>query len=210
MQEKELFQGYIVTQDGHVFAVSHGVRKELKQFHMSRNGKYRAVSIKINGKPKTQYVHRLVALAFIPNPDNLPQVNHIDGNPGNNNVENLEWCTPSQNIAHAYSTGLFQKSECVVCGKIRNSKRTICKTCCTKVIDVVSDVFIRQKRADDVDGVQFNNARTGFEFLKMRSAGMSIGEIAKEKGCTRQNVSYQLLQAKKEIDSKLNNKEHVK
>ena len=54
------------------------------------------------GKPKSMYIHRLVALAFLENPENFPLVNHKDGNPKNNNVENLEWCTYSQNILHGY------------------------------------------------------------------------------------------------------------
>lgn len=51
-------------------------------------------------------IHRLVALTFIANPENLPEVNHIDGNPLNNHVDNLEWCTRRQNTMHAISIGL--------------------------------------------------------------------------------------------------------
>ena len=62
-----------------------------------KNG-YLKVNLHCNGKHNIIRVHRLVAQAFIPNPDNLPQVNHKDENPSNDNVDNLEWCDQKYNI----------------------------------------------------------------------------------------------------------------
>lgn len=59
-----------------------------------------------SGKRELKSIHRLVATAFIPNPQNLPQVNHINGNKQDNRAENLEWCTPQYNTRHALNNGL--------------------------------------------------------------------------------------------------------
>ena len=70
---------------------------------------YCVVRLYKNDGGKAFAVHRLVARAFIPNPNNLPQVNHIDGNKQNNNSNNLEWVTAKENIAHSFSTGLHME-----------------------------------------------------------------------------------------------------
>ena len=67
---------------------------------------YLRVSFRVFGKQYTKNVHRLLAENFIENPDNLPCVNHIDGNKLNNSIENLEWCSYSHNVKHAYDNGL--------------------------------------------------------------------------------------------------------
>lgn len=61
---------------------------------------YQVVNLFDNGDNKTCYVHRLVAMAYLPNPDNLPEVNHIDRHKDNNNLNNLEWCTRKYNISY--------------------------------------------------------------------------------------------------------------
>lgn len=87
---------------------SGGYHKKLhyKASYVDHDG-YRIIKLCINGQCLNRKIHRMVAEAFIPNPLNLPQVNHIDGNKQNNAVSNLEWCTRSANIQHAFATGLM-------------------------------------------------------------------------------------------------------
>jgi hypothetical protein len=94
------FPMYKVCSSGRVYSVKRS--KWLKP--QNRGGGYMYVDL---GKENPRRVHRLVAQAFIPNPDGKPHVNHIDGNKQNNKVENLEWCTRSENTIHAYRTGLM-------------------------------------------------------------------------------------------------------
>ncbi len=72
----------------------------------SKNYFRSVVKLRKNGEVKDHKVHQLVAKAFIPNPNDYKIINHIDGNPLNNRVDNLEWCTQSQNIKHAYDNDL--------------------------------------------------------------------------------------------------------
>jgi len=75
--------------------------KILKGTTISKVNRYVKIHLR-----KFHPLHRLVAEHFIPNPDELPQVNHKDGNRYNNTVDNLEWCSSSHNVKHAYDTGL--------------------------------------------------------------------------------------------------------
>lgn len=105
------YKTYEVTvhSDGRIFI---GDREPSK---MDNGAGYLAVAIgysRINSgrlSPKLQYVHRLVAKAFLPNPDNLPQVNHKDFDKSNNDVSNLEWVSRANNIQHSHDNGRMQK-----------------------------------------------------------------------------------------------------
>lgn len=92
---------YSITKDGKVW--SHVRNKFLKD---DLRGKYYAVKLGKYGKKIS--VHRLVAIAYIKNPENKPYINHIDGDKLNNNVSNLEWCTARENIHHAQMNGLMK------------------------------------------------------------------------------------------------------
>lgn len=89
---------YQISNMGRVWSV----RKQNYLRPYEANGYLKVSLIAKNGKLKREYVHRLVALAFIDNPDNLPVVNHKDGNKNNNDVNNLEWVTRSYNVYHSY------------------------------------------------------------------------------------------------------------
>ena len=89
--------------------VRNDVKNKLIKLIYSKD--YVRVYLTHNGKQKEYLVHRLVATAFIPNPDNKPQVNHINGIKHCNYLYNLEWATPSENIKHAYKNGLYKKKK---------------------------------------------------------------------------------------------------
>lgn len=97
-------ESYQVSNYGRVKSFKKGTTHILKPF-LDRNG-YLTCTLRVNRKQKPINVHRLVAKAFIPNPDNKPQVNHIDGCKWNSCFSNLEWATREENMCHADITGL--------------------------------------------------------------------------------------------------------
>ena len=105
MKQIEDYPNYSVTKEGRVINTKTG--RVLKTDTNSCG--YLRVTLCKDNKPKKFFIHRLVAQELLENPDDFPQVNHIDGNKTNNTVENLEWCTQSINQYHAHTNNLQKR-----------------------------------------------------------------------------------------------------
>ena len=99
MKEHPVHKGYLISEDGTVI----GRKGEVLKCYIAPNGYVKTKVAKVS-----RLVHRLVAETFLTNPNNLPQVNHIDGNKLNNNVDNLEWCSMKDNLQHFF----YKKEMC--------------------------------------------------------------------------------------------------
>lgn len=157
---------YEVSSLGRVRSLEHKARHKSRsgnEFMVMYKGRIRkpftndmgrqSLILKKDGKPHQHRVHRLVAEAFIPNPDNLPEVNHKDENPSNNRVDNLEWCTRDYNLR--YGTAIMRirntqlkranavlqlDKEGNVLGKFLSLERAAeAMGCCTQLIKRVCD-----------------------------------------------------------------------
>ena len=108
MYEIKDYKGYFISKCGLIYS-------EAKNNGMNRNGMflkvydkdgYKRVALTKDKKTKHFYLHRLLMETFVDNPNGYPIINHKNGNPSDNNLENLEWCTQQHNVIHAFETGL--------------------------------------------------------------------------------------------------------
>ena len=107
----EGFPGYDVSNQGKVrsWRAANGMPQNFPRLvHVRTDRPYQSVRLKGNEGRKSLIVHRLVAIMFTPNPNKLPEVNHLTGIKSDNRVENLAWATRRENIRHAFKHGLFK------------------------------------------------------------------------------------------------------
>lgn len=122
---EEFIGRYQVSNLGNVRSIidNHGKEKcQLKVPYPCKKG-YWYVQLFVKDVHYRDSLHRLVAKAFLPNPDNKKTVNHIDGNKANNHVDNLEWATHSENLLHAHATGLKQGQQHYIGIKVGDSSK---------------------------------------------------------------------------------------
>lgn len=98
---------YEINKQGQIRSLKKKNNGYIMNQRIDRAGYYTVRLMKSDVKSSTQYVHRLLGLAFIDNPGNKCCINHIDGNKLNNDLSNLEWVTMAENMQHAYNTGLI-------------------------------------------------------------------------------------------------------
>lgn len=103
LKEIKNYPDYFIDENGDIYSNKSGLLKKMKPW-LDTKKNYLIIGLMQNGKRKRLLVHRLVALTFIPNPNNLPEVNHKDKNKLNCNVDNLEWCTRIDNLKDSYDT----------------------------------------------------------------------------------------------------------
>ena len=144
------YNNYLVSENGEVYSIKS--KKYIKPRINENN--YLIIDLYKNNTRKTYKLHRLVAQAFLDNPDNLPQVNHLDGNKLNNNISNLEWCTASQNTKHAWKLGLKEnvRSKLKEIGKIniKYAQKARIKHLDDNLKELFDDIFINKMSNKDI------------------------------------------------------------
>ena len=128
MFEQEIWKD-IPNYEGKYQISNMGRVRNIQTNHIRKNncsyGLYEKICLERNGKQELLSIHRLVGKAFIPNPQNKKEINHIDGNKRNNRADNLEWATRKENAQHSIKIGLQTKEQldkAVKSMKVKNSK----------------------------------------------------------------------------------------
>ena len=120
-------------------------------------------------KKKTIRVHRAVAEAFIENPENKKQVNHIDGDKTNNMVSNLEWVSPKENVQHAYKTGLVDKRRFY-------GENNLMAKLSTEEVRLIREIYIPNHRSNGTRGLA---KRFGVDHMTISKITRNVSWVSK-------------------------------
>ena len=191
-----------VDENGTVYKKSGDDWIEFKPHDSSRDGKYQMVSFYIGGKQRNMYVHRLVAEAFVPNPENKKQVIHKNGDSKDNRAENLEWATPKENAERAYKNRLISRmyrlEPCNICGQPTQAKDGIC-TACKMHERSEAKKEVRLAQIEQMMSLIDESVLTPLEreAVELRKQFLSYEEIANISGCSKQCIDLRIKNALK-------------
>ena len=189
---------YIVSKNGKEVYLNGKKLILMKQYTAGKGYKY------VSRHKKLIPIHRLNAKAFIPNPMNKREVNHMDGDKTNNNVDNLEWTTRAENAQHAHDTGLIKmyKYECKNCStKIGKRSDGLCGNCrkLKHKHDVIQNKI--RKRQEEFKNVDINkidsNKKRNIVNIYL-TTGRTYKSIGEEFGVSRQSIEQTIKSALKE------------
>ena len=114
---KSLGENYLIDKKGRLYSKPRMGTKG--GFLKEQNGElYKFYRVSIDGKTRNVFTHRLLGECFLSNPENKPQINHIDGDKHNNSLDNLEWCTNKENIRHSIITGLKNNKKVIAAARL--------------------------------------------------------------------------------------------
>lgn len=171
-----------------------GIIEEAPQHYSGRNRNYAYVSYSENGEQKHFSVHRLVGKAFIPNPENKPEINHIDSNPRNNDVSNLEWVTRRENTMHAYENGLFPTLEnsdtyCLKC-EVNPVLTTLnCSECNIQLRRLKEQLKTKLATREKYKEIDTNLLKSRYKrIVNSRKRGATLEEVGEVEGVTRERI----------------------
>lgn len=159
-----------------------------------KHNKYESTSAMYKGKQMHAYVHRLLAEALVPNPENKPQVFHKDGNTMNNDVSNLIWVTPKERVSLIYQIGRGNSLEnngkpCKICGELTMAKDNVCRTCKQQEKIYRNKIEYIEKMKNKFKDVKLEElSERDLKVVEMRSAGYTLQQIGDQLGIVRERV----------------------
>lgn len=197
-----------VFDDGRVNRIKNGIEQPAAMARTCKDGKYLRVSYTVNHKQKQVYVHRLVAMTFVPNPDDLPEVNHIDGNTRNNAASNLEWVTRQENANHAIRTGLSNEmataNPCKVCGRWTLNENSVCPKCFKEIQRDAARIDRIARQSDRFSLINLDRCGPRqAEYIAYAMMGFTSSEIARMCGVSKQCVNEALHKAESSMSPKI-------
>lgn len=162
----------LINNNGEIISTLNGKKKVLSQGVSTRG--YKQIGFRQNGKIKVYTIHRLVAEAFIPNPENKPCINHIDTNKFNNNVSNLEWCTYKENYTHAKNNGLQNNLPSRL--GVKHSEKTKLKIQLATVGIPKSEITKKRMKSSNSKSKMILNLETGIFYDSIRDVSLLLNK----------------------------------